>query len=49
LAPYDPVNSNSNAFVQGLVRSCGGEVHYSEFQYINPAFWHHFYGQMPDK
>jgi len=38
---YDPVNSNSNAYVYGLVKSCGGQMSY-------PGFFSGFFGQMPD-
>jgi len=48
LPPYNMINSNSNAFVRELLRSCGGDVKFSEFQYLNPFSWYHFYGQMPD-
>jgi len=47
LPPYDPINSNSNAFVRDLVTSCGGSLTYNEFHYVSPFSWYHFYGQMP--
>lgn len=44
LPNYGPINANSNAFVYGLVRSCGGQMSY-------PGTWasgYAFFGQMPD-
>jgi hypothetical protein len=49
LPTYNAVNSNSNAFILNLVRSCGGDIPYHEFHYVGPFNWYHFYGQMPDK
>jgi RHS repeat-associated protein len=49
LPTYNAVNSNSNAFILNLVRSCGGDIPYNEFHYVSPFNWYHFYGQMPDK
>lgn len=47
MAEYKPIDSNSNAFVLEVIRSCGGDLEFPSGFTFSDGY--NFFGQMPDK